>query len=322
MPKAETAHMRALCFHSHGKWEDVLRLEDAPVPNPGANQVRIRVHACALNPMDWVLCLGGMPGPVPGGIGLDVSGTVDAVGEGVTEVGVRDRVFGVPDYLGYPTAGAADHAVLAVWEPVPAGLGLLEAATLPMAVETAIRSLDLLGLSSGQALLVNGGGTMVGFAAVQIALMRGARVIATAGETFAGRLRDLGAEVTPYGDGMVERVRAIAGGAPDLVLHAALAPGVLPDLVRIVDGDSQRVMSITDFDEEGLGVRTTGREPGLVPRYDALRPYAQLAAEGRFTVPVARTFTMEEWRPALELCRTGHARGKLVILLDDAASKS
>jgi D-arabinose 1-dehydrogenase-like Zn-dependent alcohol dehydrogenase len=263
-----------------------------------------------------------MPGALPRGLGLDVSGTVDAVGEGVTNVGVGNRVFGVPDYMHYPTAGVAEYAILGVWEPVPEGLDLLEAAALPMAVETAVRSLDLLGLSAGQTLLVNGGGTMVGFAAVQIALMRGAQVIATAGETFASQLRDLGAKVTSYGDGMVERVRGLAGGAPDLVLHTALVPGVLPDLIRIVDGDPRRVMSISDFDEQDLGVRTTGREPGLVPRYDALGPYAKLAAEGRFTVPVARTFTMEESRAALELCRARRAYGKLLILPVPTASAS
>ena len=314
--------MRTVCFHSHGDWADVLHLEDAPIPNPRANQVRVRVHACALNPMDWVLCLGQMPGPLPGGIGLDVCGTVDAVGEDVTDVRVGDLVFGVPDYMGYPTAGASDYAVLAFWAPVPDDLELTEAASLPMAVETAVRALDLLGLSSGQTILINGGGTMVGFAAVQIALICGARVIATAGDTFASRLRDLGAEVTPYGDGMVERVRDIAGGAPDLVLHTALAPGVLPDLVKIVDGHADQVMSITDFDEEGLGVRTTGREPNLAPRYDALAHYAQLAADGRFTVPVARTFGIEDWREALELSHGGHAHGKLLILPGDAASAS
>ena len=320
MSNSEPSTMRTVRFHSHGEWADVLRLEDAPIPNPRAGQVRVRVHACALNPMDWVLCLGQMPGPVPGGIGLDVSGTVDAVGEGVTNVRFGDLVFGVPDYMGYPTAGASDYAIMAFWAPVPDGLGLPEAAALPMAVETAVRSLDLLGLRDGQTILVNGGGTMVGFAAVQIALMRGAHVIATAGDTFASRLRDLGAEVTAYGDGMVERVREIAGGAPDLVLHTALAPGVLPELIEIAGDDARRVMSITDFDEKGLGVRTTGREPGLVPRYDVLGRFAQLAAEGRFTVPVARTFRMEEWRNALELSHSGHAHGKLVILPGRAAS--
>ena len=320
MTSPEPANMQSLRFHRHGEWTDVLRLEDAPVPSPGPGQVRVRVHACALNPMDWVLCLGFMPGTLPRGIGLDVSGTVDAVGGGVTNSRVGDRVFGVPDFMGYPTAGASDYAILAAWAPLPDGLGFLEAAALPMAVETAVRSLDLLGLSAGQTILINGGGTMVGFAAVQIALMRGAHVVATAGETFAGRLRDLGAKVTSYGDGMVERVRDVTGGAPDLVLHTALAPGVLPDLVGIVDGEADRVMSVSDFDEQGLGVRTTGREPGLVPRHDALGRFAQLAAEGRFTVPVARTFGMEDWRTALQLCRSGRARGKLLILPDPAAS--
>ncbi len=320
MSNPEPASMKTLRLHGYGEWADVLRLEDAPVPSPRADQIRVRVHACALNPMDWVLCLGFMPGTLPRGIGLDVSGTVDAVGEDVTNVRIGDLVFGVPDYLGYPTAGASEYAIMAFWAPVPDGLGLNEAASLPMVVETAVRCLDLLGLSSGQTTLINGGGTMVGFAAVQIALMRGAHVIATAGDTFASRLRDLGAKVTPYGDGMVERVRDIAGRPPDLVLHAALAPNVLPDLIKIVDGEARRVMSITDFDEGGLGVRTTGREPDLVPRYDVLGHFARLAAEGRFTVPVARTFGMEDWRTALELSHGGHAHGKLLILPDRAAS--
>jgi hypothetical protein len=106
-----------------------------------------------------------------------------------------------------------------------------------MAVETAARSIDLLPLTAEQTLMVNGGGTVTGFAAVQIALLRGAHVIASAGETFADCLRALGAKVTPYGQGMVERVRELVGGAPDFALHTAQVKGTLPDLVRIVDGD-------------------------------------------------------------------------------------
>jgi NADPH:quinone reductase-like Zn-dependent oxidoreductase len=215
--------------------------------------------------------------------------------------------------------GASDFAILAVWVPVPKGLALVEAAALPMAVETATRSIDLLGLTSGQTIMINGGGTMTGFAAAQIALLRGAHVIATAGETFAGRLRDLGAKVTPYGDGMVERVREIAGGAPDFALHTAQVVGTLPDLIKIVDGDPRRVMSFADFDEGGLGVRTTGREKGVVHRYDVLGQYAQLAAEGRFTIPISRTFALKDWREALDLSLNKRAHGKLVLLLDRAA---
>jgi NADPH:quinone reductase-like Zn-dependent oxidoreductase len=305
--------MKALCVRNYGEPADVLRSEIVSVPLPRAGQVRIRVHACALNPADWAVCQGFIPLPPPRGIGFDVSGTVDAIGEGVTGVSVGDRVFGVPDYIGYPTAGASEYAVLKVWVPVPEGLDLLHAACLPMAVETATRSIDLLGLSRGQTIMINGGGTMTGFAAVQIALLRGAHVITTAGETYAERLQDLGAKVTAYGEGMVERVRELAGGAPDFALHTARVKGVLPDLVKIVDGDPSRVMSFSDFDEGGLGVRTTGREKGVVHRYDVLGDYAQLAAEGRFTIPISRTFTWDNWQDAVDISVGGRARGKLVI---------
>ena len=319
MADQATATMRTLHVRDYGEPADVLHLEEVTIPSPKADRIRVRVHACALNPADWAVCKGFLPAPPPRGIGFDVSGTVDAVGEGVKGVNIGDLVFGVPDYMGYPTAGASDYAILAVWLPVPKGLDLVEAAALPMAVETATRSLDLLGLTSGQTILVNGGGTMTGFAAVQIALLRGAHVIATAGETFAGRLRDLGAKVTPYGEGMVERVREIAGGAPDFALHTAQVTGALPGLIKIVDGDPRRVMSFADFDQDGLGVRTTGREKGVVPRYDVLGHYARLAAEGRFTIPIARTFALEDWREALDLSLNKRAHGKLVLLLDRAA---
>ena len=263
MADQAAATMRTLHVRSYGEPADVLHLEEVAIPSPKADRIRVRVHACALNPADWAVCQGFFPVPPPRGIGFDVSGIVDAVGEGVTGVNVGDLAFGVPDYMGYPTAGASDFAILAVWVPVPRGLDLVEAAALPMAVETATRSLDLLGLASGQTILVNGGGTMTGFAAVQIALLRGAHVIATAGETFAGRLRDLGAKVTPYGEGMVARVREIAGGAPDFALHTAQVTGVLPDLIRIVDGDPRRVMSFADFDQDEIG-RASCRERVLV----------------------------------------------------------
>jgi NADPH:quinone reductase-like Zn-dependent oxidoreductase len=314
MPSSIPSTMKALWAQRYGAPVDVLNLADVPVPTPRAGQVLIRVHACAFNPADWAVCQGFFPLPPPRGIGFDVAGTVEAIGEGVADVNVGDPVFGVPDYLGYPTAGAAEFAVLKVWFAVPYELSLEHAACLPMAVETATRSIDLLGLSKGQTIMINGGGTMTGFAAVQIALLRGAHVIASAGEKFADRLRTLGAKVTPYGPGMVERVREMAEGAPDFALHTARVEGVLPDLIRIVDGDPGRVMSFSDFDKDGLGVRTTGREKGVVHRYDVLGEYAGLAASGRFAIPVARTFTWGDWREAVELSMAGRAHGKLLLI--------
>ena len=304
--------MKALYFETTGKPLDVLRLGDVAVPSPGGGQVRVRVHACALNPADWAVCEGFLHVPPPRGIGFDVSGTVAALGEGVTNVNIGDVVFGVPDYIGYPTSGAAEYAVLKVFLPVPKGLGLTDAAALPMAVETAARSIDLLGLKTGQTLMINGGGTMTGFAAVQIALLRGVHVIASAGDTFAGRLQQLGAKVTPYGEGMVERVRELAGGAPDFALHTAQVKGTLPDLVKIVDGDPKRVFSFADRDEEGIGVRTAWNESNGL-RYDVLGHYAQLAAEERFSIPIARTFLLEDWREAAEMSMSKKAHGKLVL---------
>jgi NADPH:quinone reductase-like Zn-dependent oxidoreductase len=313
MSDPKPKRMKALCFATTGKPLDVLRLDDVAVPNPAAGQIRVRVHACALNPADWAVCEGFLPVPPPRGIGFDVSGIVDALGEGVTNVKVGDRVFGVPDYMGQPTGGAAEYAILKVFIPIPEGLEITEAAALPMAVETAARSIDLLGLTAGQTLMVNGGGTMTGFAAVQIALLRGAHVIASAGETFADRLRKLGAKVTPYGEGMVERVRELAGGAPDFALHTAQVKGTLPDLVKIVDGDPKRVFSFADRDEEGIGVRTACTENGGL-RYDVLAHYAQLAAEKQFSIPIARTFALEDWREAAEISMNKKAHGKLVLL--------
>jgi NADPH:quinone reductase-like Zn-dependent oxidoreductase len=138
-------------------------------------------------------------------------------------------------------------------------------------------------------------------------------VIASAGETFAGRLRRLGAKVTPYGDGMVERVRELAGGATDFALHTAQVKGILPDLVKIVDGDPNRVFSFADRDEEGIGVRTAWQARSA-PRYDVLGHYAQLAAEGRFSIPIAQTFALKDWRNAAEISMSKKAHGKLLLL--------
>ena len=304
--------MRTLRFHDYGEPADVLRLEDVAVLFPGAGQIRVRVHACGLNPADWYLCRGLFPGDLPRGIGLDVAGTVNAVGEGVTDVRVGQHVLGVPDYQGFPSAGASEEAVLAVWTQVPQGLDLVDAAALPMAIETACRCLDILSVMSGQTLLVYGAGTVIGFAAVQMALMRGTRVIAAAGDTFAGRRRAFGAEVTSYGDGTVGRVQEIASGAPDLIFDAGPISGVLPDLVRIAGGDASRLLTVSNHGPaaEKLGVRNSF---GSELRYDVLGSFAKLAGEGRFTVPVARTFPLEEWHEALNVSLSGHAHGKLIL---------
>ncbi|WP_236789566.1 NADP-dependent oxidoreductase [Amycolatopsis sp. GM8] len=306
--------MNAVRFHEYGEPADVLRLERAEVPSPGPDRIRVAVHACGLNPADWALCGGLFPGKLPRGIGLDVSGTVDAVGEGVTGVAVGDAVLGAADYAGGHSAGAADFAILNHWARVPSGLDLVQAAALPLAVETAYRSVESLGVTAEHRLLVNGAGTMVGFAAVQIALMRGTRVLATAGDTYAERLRALGATVTSYGDGLAARVKEVADGPVDLVLDVAPPSGALPGLLQVANGDPRRVLTVTDMTAATeLGIRTSFTETQPLA-WDVLGEFAQHTADGRFTIPVARTFPLEQWRAALEISQSGHARGKLVLL--------
>ncbi len=322
MTEAEpaTATMKTLRFHGYGEPADVLRLDDAAIPSPASGRIRVVVHACGLNPADWALCRGLFAGNLPRGIGLEVSGRVDAVGADVTDVGIGDHVLGMADYAGCASAGASDRAIMNHWTRVPVGLDLVDAAALPMAVETAVRSLGNLGVAAQQTILIHGAGTTVGFAAVQIALMRGANVIATAGETFADQLRAFGAKVTRHGDGMVDRVADLAAGPPDLVLDTAPISGVLPDLIRIAGGDPRRVLTISDFEAASrLGARSSFDEDATL-RYDVLDEFAQLAASGRFTVPVGRRFALEDWRAALEVSQSRQARGKLIILPAGIAS--
>lgn len=228
--------------------------------------------------------------------------------------------MGVPDFRSYPTAGAADYAILSVWAQVPDGLDLVDAAALPMVVETACRCLDILSVSNGQTLVVYGAGTMIGFGAVQMALIRGARVIAIAGETFTPQLRALGAAVTPYGDGMVERTLELAGGVPDLIFDAGPISGVLPELVRLAGGDPRRVLTVSNHgpaaDQLGVGNSFAGDL-----RYNVLGDFARLAAQGRFKVPIARTYPLENWRDALAASLTGHAHGKLMLLRSGTAAQ-
>ena len=309
--------MRTVRFHAYGEPGDVLHLETAPVPVPGPGRIRVLVHACGLAPADWALCRGLFAGNLPRGIGIDVSGTVDAVGDGVTDVAVGDLVFGTADWRGAPAAGASDRAIMDHWTPVPTGLDPTQAAALPMALETAYRSLAQLGPSAKHTILIHGAGSTIGFAAVQIALIRGARVIATAGQTYAQRLRDLGAAVAAYGDGMAERVGAFSHGPVDLVLDTAPVGGALPDLVQIAGGDPKRVLTISDFAAAAeLGVRDSFHEDHIQPfdRCDVFSEFAQLAADGKFTVPIAGTFPLEDWRTVMGISLSGQARGKLLLL--------
>ncbi|MDI5961591.1 NADP-dependent oxidoreductase [Streptantibioticus silvisoli] len=316
-----TVPSRVLRFHETGEPLEVLREERIEIADPPGGTVRVRAVATGLNPADWELCRGFMPGALPRGIGYDVAGVVEAVGDGVDPEAVRidDVVFGTADFLRQPSAGAADVVLVNNWSHVPAGLDPVRAATLPMVVQTAAWTLEVMELKPGATLLVHGAGGMVGYAAVQIALKRGVRVVATAGPTFTADLEGFGARVTGYGDGMVDRVRALTKGADvDLVLDTPRpSPGTLPDLIALAGGDPRRVVTISNHAEaRALGARVNIDElrPGRTPLTVLLAEYASLAARGTFRLPIAKTYPFEQWRDAVRLSLSGNPHGKVVLL--------
>jgi NADPH:quinone reductase-like Zn-dependent oxidoreductase len=297
--------VRAIEFAEYGGPE-VLRVAEVEEPHAGPGQIRIAVRAASVNAIDWKKRSGMlaeyMPVELPHVGGYDASGVVDEVGDGVEGVAVGDDVFG---FTVGGQGAMAEYALLDRFAAKPAGLAWEEAAGYPVAVETAARVLDLLG--GGTTLVVNGAAGGVGSAAVQLARERGLRVIGTASEGNHEFLRSLGAEPTTYGDGLVERVRALGGA--DLAFDTA-GFGALPDLIAIT-GSPDKVVTIADYTAEQHGVRVSGG--GGAGDY-ALAQAAQLSQAGRFSLPVQRTFSFADAGEAHRLSKAGHVRGKLVLV--------
>jgi NADPH:quinone reductase-like Zn-dependent oxidoreductase len=300
--------MRAIQYESYGGPE-VLALVDLPEPHASAGQIRVAVKAVGVNPVDWKFRQGMMGGELPRRTGLEVAGVVDEVGEGVADVKLGDEVFG--SVAGGD--GAADFALLEHYAHVPSSLDFAGAAALPVAVETATRTLDLLDVGAGQAVLVNGAAGAVGISTVQLARERGANVIGTASAANHDYLRSFGAEATTYGDGLLERVREIAPKGVDRAIDDA-GGGALPALVELAGGP-EHVVTIADYQgAEETGVPVTGGA-GSKRAWYALAEVGGLIDAGRFSLPVAQTFPLEQIADAHRLSEGGHVRGKLVLLV-------
>jgi NADPH:quinone reductase-like Zn-dependent oxidoreductase len=299
--------MKAVRFSRFGGPE-VLEVVDLPDPHPGPGQVRIAVRAAGVNPSDWKKRTGLMDEGLPQTLGHEAAGVVDELGEGVTDAAVGDRVFG----FSAQGAAQAELAVLSDYAPIPPSLDFPAAAALPAAVETATRALDQLGAGSRGTLLINGASGSVGGAAVQLAVVRGARVIGTASPANHEYLRSLGAEPVAYGEGLVERVRALAPGGVEAALDVA-GSGVLPELIELAGGP-EHVVTVADFaGAREYGVRFSSGEDGRAVH--ALAEIGELVESGRFSLPVARTFPLAEVAEAHRVSENGHLRGKLVLVV-------
>ena len=300
--------MKAVRFTEYGGPE-VLEVSEVDEPHAEAGEVRIAVHAAGVNPFDAKLRSGAMqqviPLAFPAGTGLDASGIVDEVGAGVTDVAVGDAVFGSGSWT------LAEHTVLKFWAKKPAALSFEEAAGYPAVVETAIRILDQVGVQPGQTLLVSGAAGGVGTATLQFARARGITVIGTASADNQDYLRSLGAIPTTYGEGWVDRVRALAPDGVDAALDLA-GSGVIAELVDLT-GDPSRVLSIADFSAASLGAQVSSGATGQVAAFEEA---VRLFESGSFTLPVRQTFPLEKASDAHAVSQEGHGRGKIVVTVD------
>ncbi len=314
--------MRAVGVTEFGPPE-VLHVFEVPDPEPGPGELRIRVHAAAVNPTDTVLRGGGRaerlkdvaPPHVPG---MDAAGVLEKIGEGtVTDLALGERVLAIVLPLG-PRGAYAERVVVPVDSVVrsPAGATDAEAATLAMNGLTARLALDELALAEGQTLAVTGAAGAVGGYAVQLGRAEGLRVVADAAPDDEELVRRLGAQqVVPRGDDFAAHVRAaVPEGADGLVDGALLGP-LAVGAVR----DGGRMATLRGYDGAGAGADPRGVTffPVFVRNYarereklDVLRAQAE---DGVLTLRVARTMPMEQAPEAHRLLEAGGLRGRFVL---------
>ena len=299
--------MRALQFTAYGGPE-VLTWGDAPDPRAGPGQVRIAVRAASVNPIDWKTLAGAMSGGQPmvgtGYLGNDAAGVVDEVGEGVTDVAVGD------DVLGRGQNTQAEYAVLDSWAAKPASIDWAVAAAAGVAGETSERGLRLLDVKAGDTIFIDGGAGGVGAAATQMAVARGARVIASASAANQDYLAEIGATPVLYGEGVVARVRAAAGGPVAAVCDVA-GKTPIEDLISLAPEPAQ-VLTIANFAAGQAGARVTGGGADSHPT-EALAEVAELLAQNKLVIKV-QTFPFHRAADAYRISQGGHVRGKLVLI--------
>lgn len=297
---------------------EVLQVIDEPVPEPGEGQVRIAVRAAGVNPIDYKL-YGGMfgddPSRLPMRLGFEAAGVVDAVGPGVTSIAVGDEV------IGHQLAGAyAEHVVadVSTFVPKPGSLNWEQAGGLLLVAVTAAHALTATAVEEGDTVLIHGAAGGVGLSAVQQAVIAGARVIGTASPRNHEQLRELGAEPVEYGDGLADRVRALAPNGVDAALDLVGSDEALEVSLELVS-DRDRIATIANFMAAGsAGIKALGGGPGADPgteiRAAARAEVAKWAGEGRLKVFVAESFPLDDAAAAHELVRSGHVSGKVVLV--------
>ena len=297
-----------------------LAFEDLDLPAPGPREVRLAVRAIGVNPYDVKMYAGpGDPARLPLRLGSEAAGVVTAVGEGAADdrgpLAVGDEVIAFRAPGAYATdLLLADTALTRK----PASLAWPEAAVLLLSGATAVHTLTRTAVGEGDTVLVHGASGGVGLYAVQLAALRGARVIATAGAGSHDLLRGLGAEPVTYGDGLLERIRDLAPDGVDAAVDL-IGTDEAMDVSLALVADRERIATIVNFGRGAIeGVALLGGGPGADPGNalrDAARPeLARLAGEGRLRVVMSTTYPLDEVAQAHRQIATGHTTGKIALV--------
>ena len=306
---------------------EVLSVVDQPAGEPGPGQARIQVRAAGVNPVDWKQYSGRMgadPARLPLRLGAEAAGVVTAVGPGAVGPGavgpagparVGDEViaFRAPGAYATELVVPADALV-----PKPAALDWAPASGLMLTGVTAWHSLAATDVHQGDTVLMHGAAGGVGLTAIQLAVLRGATVIATASPSRHDAVRELGAIPVGYGDGLEGRVRAAAPGGVDVALDLVGTDEALDVSLDLV-ADRARIATIVVTPRaREAGIKLLGGAPGADPgteiRLPARLDLARLAGDGSLRVIVARTYPLTQVADAHRASMAGHAPGKIILI--------
>ncbi|WP_310962942.1 NADP-dependent oxidoreductase [Nocardioides terrisoli] len=306
---------------------DVLSVVDVERPEPGPDEVRVAVRAAGVNPADLKAragLFGDDPAHLPRRLGSEAAGVVTGVGPTISSPrvsGPHGPVAVGDEVIAYRAAGAyADEIVVPASSIVakPQELGWAEAGGLLLTGATAVHLLTATDVAAGDTVLVHGGSGGVGLMLVQLARLRGARVVATAGPGNHDRLRDLGAEPVAYGAGLVDRVRTVAPDGVDVALDLVGTDEAMDVSLALV-ADRRRIATIANFargPREGVAVLGggPGADPGTEIRDAARSKLAQLAGDGLLRVFVAATFPLDRVADAHRMAAGAHPGGKILLV--------
>ena len=299
---------------------EVLSVVEESVEGPGAGEVRLAVRAAGINPVDWKLYSGSMGtgARLPMRLGFEAAGVVtDVGGEAVGPAGpvaVGDEVIAYRIDGGY-----ADEIVVpaSAVVPKPAAMSWEAAGGLMLAGATAMHALAATGVGAGETVLVHAAAGGVGLMVVQIAVARGAHVVGTASEGHHEYLRELGAEPTTYGEGLADRVRALAPNGVDVAIDCIGSDEAVDVSLELV-ADRDRIVSIAAFSRGAeVGIKMIGGGPGADPgtelRDAARLQLTALVEQGKLSVR-ARSFVLDDVAEAHREGQAGHVAGKLVLV--------